>query len=431
MSEKQFISHMLNISEDAIDSINSIKQSNESVFIKVKLKINNYKCPLCDGPIKIHGYSDRKLKHAALVNRDCIIYYQQRRFICSNCDSTFSENNPFSNKRESLTYETKINILHLLKHVESTYTYVAEQCHVGKTTVMRVFDNHVNIPRKKLPSVISIDEHYFPKSDYDSLYMLLIMDFKTGTILDVLPSRRKEYITSYLSKLKAETYDYSTHLSELNNVKYVSIDLYDNYRDVAKAYFPQAIISADSFHVLKHLTEAFKKIRLNCKRTTEDFSLKYLLVKYSAVFNHNQKLDTPKRYFKVLGRYANLRDIRDYLFIKFPVLEVAYNLKEEYIRFNEINDISLAKDNFDNIRQKFGDCGIDEYEAFYILLGNWKHEILNSFTLIDGKRINNSYIESKNRIIGKLITNANGFTDFKRTRNRIMYCLNKTDTYIL
>lgn len=431
MSEKQFISHMLNLDEDQIESVTSVKQSDESVVIKVKLKASSTSCPLCGGSVKTHGYLNRKIKHSTLMNRNCTLCYQQRRFICRNCDSTFCENNPFADNRERLTYETKINILMLLKHVETTYTLVAQQCNVGKTTVMRLFDNHVNIPRKKLTQAISIDEHYFPKSNYDSLYMLLIMDFKTGNILDVLPSRRKDHVTKYFSDIKNESFDYSTHLSELNNVKYISIDLYDNYRDIAKAYFPQAIISADSFHVLKHLTEAFKKIRLKCKNETEDKTLKYLLVKYSAVFNHDQKLDTPKRYLKALGRYANMRDIRDYLFCKFPVLEVAYNLKEEYITFNEQNDINSAAKNFDCIRQRFGDCGIDEFEPFYNLLGNWKQEIINSFTLIDGRRINNSYIESKNRLIGKLITNANGLTDFKRTRNRIMYCLNKNDTYTL
>lgn len=431
MSEKSFIADMLNLDESLIDSIQSIKQSDESVIIRVKLKSTNSTCPYCGGYVKIHGYTQRKIKHSTLINRKCVIYYQQRRYVCCNCDSTFSEKNPFSNERESLTYETKFNILKILKNVEITYTYAAKQCNVGKTTVLRVFDNHVNIARKKLPAVISIDEHYFPKSDYDSLYLLLIMDFETGVILDVLPSRRKEHVTKYFSDIKANTFDYSTHLSELNNVKFISIDLYDNYRDIARAYFPQAVISADSFHVIKHLTEDFKKIRLKCKQETEDVTLKYLLVKYSAVFNHSQNLDTTKKYYKALGRWANLRDVRDYLFVKFPVLEVAYNLKEAYIWFNETSDINSAAKNFDAIRQKFGDSGIAEYDEFFTLLGNWKSEIINSFTIINNKRINNSYIESKNHLIQKLINNANGFTDFKRTRNRIMYCLNKSDTFTL
>lgn len=38
-------------------------------------------------------------------------------------------------------------------------------------------------------------------------------------------------------------------------------------------------------------------------------------------------------------------------------------------------------------------------------------------------------IEAKNRLIGILLFNANGYTNFKRSRNRIMYCLNKLDTF--
>lgn len=62
---------------------------------------------------------------------------------------------------------------------------------------------------------------------------------------------------------------------------------------------------------------------------------------------------------------------------------------------------------------------------------NWKQEILNSFTRVEDRRINNSHIESKNRIIEKLMLNANGFKNFSRTRNRTLYCLNKKDTYTL
>lgn len=72
----------------------------------------------------------------------------------------------------------------------------------------------------------------------------------------------------------------------------------------------------------------------------------------------------------------------------------------------------------------------DHFE-FYNLLINWSQEIINSFTMVGSKRINNSYIESRNNQIEKLFFNANGFMNFKRTRNRILYCLNKKDTYKL
>ena len=76
----------------------------------------------------------------------------------------------------------------------------------------------------------------------------------------------------------------------------------------------------------------------------------------------------------------------------------------------------------------FAYCDIDEYEEFHLLLVNWREEITNSVTELEGKRINNSFIKSKDRLVSKIIYNANRFRNFKRTRNRIPFCLNTNDT---
>ena len=117
------------------------------------------------------------------------------------------------------------------------------------------------------------------------------------------------------------------------------------------------------------------------------------------------------------------------LFKRFPELQAAYELKEEYIEFNNTATVDTAKEKLADIITKFGKSDIKEYEEFYNLLINWNQEIINSFSIYNNRRINNSYIESRNSVIEKLISNANGFTNFKRTRNRILYCLNKNDTY--
>ena len=44
---------------------------------------------------------------------------------------------------------------------------------------------------------------------------------------------------------------------------------------------------------------------------------------------------------------------------------------------------------------KFADSQIREYDEFCTVLSNWKQEIVNSFTVVNGRRINNSHIESK------------------------------------
>lgn len=422
---------MLNIKQEDIAELIPISQADESVIIKIKLVNKITLCPYCNSKLKNHGYYQRKLLHSTLVNRKCVIVYQQRRYRCDECDFTFHEPNPFSSSKENITYETKLNVLKDLKWPESTYTNVARRYHLSKTQVIRIFEKHVKISRKPLPAILSMDEHYFPESSYDSLYCCVLMDFESGEIIDILPDRKKSFLLHYFSKIKHETLNYSTNTSELSNVKYISIDLFDNYREIAKTYFPNAKVCADSFHVLKHLTESFRNVRLRCRRSTEDPVLFYLLNKFKFVFHHNVNLDNTPKYNKKLGKYANYRDIRDYLFIKFPELDPAYQLKEKYINFNEKTNNADVVEDLEHLIRLFGDCNIPEYDQFYNLLKNWRDEIINSFTVINCKRINNSFIESKNRQLGKLINNANGFTNFTRTRNRILYCLNKNETYTL
>ena len=149
------------------------------------------------------------------------------------------------------------------------------------------------------------------------------------------------------------------------------------------------------------------------------------------MFHHQTQLDNAPRYNKLLRTNVNYRDIRDLLFENFPDLRTAYELKEFYIAFNESSSLENATEKLADVMARFADAGIPEYDEFYTLLMNWSKEIVNSFTVINGVRINNSYIESKNRQLEKILYNANGFTNFKRTRNRILYCLNKADSYTI
>lgn len=424
-----FITAVLNIDSDRIKKMDVITHPDDYIDIRISLKDDDVLCPICRNKVKIHGYNDKKIAHSVLNNRECFIIYRQARYMCKNCDLTFSRENPFSERNARISHATKLNVLNDLKRVDNTYTYVGIKNNISPTEVQKIFDRHVNIPRHTLPETLSVDENYFPESDYDSLYMCIFMDFESGEIADVLPDRKKDYLISYLSSIKNETFDEKSHKSELNNVKYVSMDMNDVYRDVFSAYCPKALLCADSFHVIKNLTFFFNKVRIRCRGGCDDEVLIYLLTKFDFVFNHDQNLDNDACYNRRLGRYINYRGIRDYLFEAFPDLKKAYELKEKYIDFNSTSSLNDARENLSEMIRLFGECGIKEYEKFYNLLINWSEEIINSFTRVNGKRINNSYIESRNRSIDRLIYNANGFTNFRRTRNRIMYCINKSDTY--
>ena len=206
MSIENLITNLFNIELEKTQKMESIVQSDGFVIVNIQLIPETIKCKFCNRKMKIHYYSKRPLVHSTLVNRKCTIYYNQRRYICKECNVTFKEVNPFTNTSESVTIETKINVLKDLKFVNETYTSVARRYNLTITNVQRIFDKHVNIPRKKLPKVLSIDEHYFPTSSYDSLYCCLLMNFETGELIDVLQDRKKRILIRILWKYQ-EFYD--------------------------------------------------------------------------------------------------------------------------------------------------------------------------------------------------------------------------------
>ena len=102
MSFNQFITQMLNIKEEDLEEIIPINQSDGTSILKLKLKDKSPVCPCCGGKVKIHGYYTRRLTHATLVNRKCLIFYQQRRYICPDCELTFHEPTLSSTPRNAL-----------------------------------------------------------------------------------------------------------------------------------------------------------------------------------------------------------------------------------------------------------------------------------------------------------------------------------------
>ena len=72
-----------------------------------------------------------------------------------------------------------------------------------------------------------MDEVYAFNSD-TSKYACVFLDYESQEILDILPSRHKRYLSSYLFSIERE---------ERDQVKAVCIDMWETYRSIIKIYF--------------------------------------------------------------------------------------------------------------------------------------------------------------------------------------------------
>lgn len=322
-------------------------------------------------------------------------------------------------------------ILNDLKPYNATFSSVAKSYNVSVTSVIDLFDKHVQIPRKTLTPILCWDEFYFNRhSKYK--YAFMIMDFEKKVILDILESRHSNILSEYFHKIP---------VNERKIVKYIIIDMYRNYRDIARIFFPNAILCIDPFHVVKVVNESLNSLRKRILRRYKDDkdSLAYKLLKYRyrLLLKNRGDLETEKKYYdKIMGYLITERDILDYILSLDDHLKAGYYLKERYLGFNtsKISDYAgrdIKNNVLNEIIKLMIDSNIHEFLECAKTLYNWKNEILNSFTWVTGRRLSNGPIEGKNTYIKKIISNANGFTNFPRARNKFLYSQNLYETFSL
>ena len=409
-----------NVSEDNFEYVKEFEKNNV-IYKEVRLINRGCRCSNCGTfHTNVKEYISKRITHSIYAHQRCIVLYKHRRFICPKCGVTQMEDNPFCSDTSHASDQTVENILSDLKRYNNTYTSTAERYGLTPRGVMKIFDRYCQIERNYLPRVMCIDEVYFSRKRRKK-YVLILLNFFNRAIIDVLKDRDKHTIASYLSKIPRE---------ERNKVDYVSIDMNEYYRDVLGIYLRNATIIVDSFHVVKRVGKSLDIIRKKILRRFDDNKRcdEYYLLKYrdSLLYSDDVKYERKKNsHFKyyisemeMLGKMLNIDSD----------LEKAYELYHKYIDFNNSDfheNLIYAERELNKIIIEYKTSGINEFYDLSETLNEWKNEIVNSFSYVNGKRVSNGPIEGRNSLVKKVLKLANGYSNFKRFRNRIMYCLNK------
>ena len=414
----QIISSILNVSKSQIESINTVSRDGKS-YIYAKLKKVDVCCPVCNHPsCPSNGTYKRTIKVPKCILDNFIVILNVRRYKCPTCGYSFSESLNITPAYKTISYASIIKIMELLTNPNFTFKNVSDLTGISESSVVRIFDKHCHIKRGRFPEVLCIDEVFTKNSSFDSKFSCIFYDFHKHKLIDVTPSRRKRYLYMYFQKIP---------LKEREDVKYVCMDMYLPYKQVIRAYFKKAIICADSFHVVKHLNDDLQKIRIRIMKSYSTDSIEYYLLKHwkNLLSDRQINLDNIGKYNKKLKRVVNYRQILDLILDIHPDLSNGFLLKEKYMIFNSTSNFEEAKTKIESLIDDFVNADIKEYEEFLTLLVNWKQEIINSFIIHNGKRINNSVAESINSQISLLLFNTKGIRNNERRRKRIIYAINK------
>lgn len=412
-----FLSIDVNIIEDF-----KVINRNDDVLIYITTKKKSNVCPSChSSKIELKEYKIRHINHDLFYAKTTTFIHRYRRFKCLSCLKTFSETSDFAPRKAKESYETIRLVMKYAKSYTRTWRDIASLTHISDTTAINIFDRYMNPPRRKLSLVLSMDECY-NEGSFLHPYSCNLFDFLANKVIDIIDGREKNTLLHYFSKIPKE---------EKNIVRYVVIDMWEPYLDVATLLFPHAVVAVDSFHVMQNIVRALNDVRKRVMNRYETGTPEYYLLKHwhSTLF---QNLDPGEEKMKNKGyknKWLTRYEIREIILSLDTELKMAqrfyslyryhneHSTKEEFTKKIEIfiNDREIIK--------------VREFVSIIEMLSTWKPYILNSFIVVNGRRLSNGPIEGFNSKFKSLLESSNNLFTHQRFRNRLMYTYNNIETY--
>ena len=374
-------------------------------------------CPNCSS-IQTISYGKRK----RLINCDLFAHYktslvlEYRRFQCKDCNHVFNDSTDIVLKNERIAKSTKIQILLDLKE-DHTFKYIAQKNNVSLQTVIDIFENFVNPPRKTLPEVICIDEFKNLRKS-DGKYAFLILDPLSHKVIDVLEDRKTETL---------EKYFYSIPWDERKKVKYIVSDMYYAYKTVIKQFFPYAIHVIDAYHYTEYVSDAFNNVRIRIQKEFDENSKEYRVIKnnWKLLSTFIKEIPSKNMYNAYQQKYTTSSDVINDCLALSHELTGAYSIYQNFLSSTNNVHLNNAEEFINNWIKTLNDTDIKEFHNIKNTFINWKDEIINSFIRFGERRLHNGYIEGMNNHIKVIKRISYGYTNFKHFRARIMYIINQ------
>ena len=150
-------------------------------------------CPRCSFRMHSRGIRIRRVNHPILQDTyQLVLLLKQRRWRCTNGQCRYEENESFNfiSKHRRNTNAADFLIVNEFRDLTKSAADIARKFNTSDTYAINVFDRYVNMKRIALTDAISIDEVHL---DIDQIcqYALVVQDFHTGEVIDLLENRRQ------------------------------------------------------------------------------------------------------------------------------------------------------------------------------------------------------------------------------------------------
>jgi transposase len=190
------------------------------------------------------------VKHTRQGNQLMTLHLRVPKYHCQGCRRYFRHTFDGIRPRYRASEAFRLEVFEA-HHGGITLRNVSRTHQVSAATVERWYQHRLDLRRSETgnrpcPRVLGIDEHFFTRKKG---YATTFVDLRKHTVFDVKLGRSEPSLRRYLQSLEGRS-----------NVQVVVMDLSETYRSIAQRYFPNAIIVADRFHVVRLINQHFLKV---------------------------------------------------------------------------------------------------------------------------------------------------------------------------
>lgn len=379
----------------------SMQRRPEGYIWEVELKRSDVVCKWCGSQRTVRaGRCSSVVREAPIRHSNLWLKINKHRIYCKDCKRSFSEIVPGVFPRRRSTQQFRRVVAQACGRMSDLST-VSRFHNVSHGFAYQVYYEQVevklrvHIQRKKWPEVIGIDEHFFRRvRGKGTEFVTMVTDLKEKRVFEMVQGKDHESLKLGLEDIAGR-----------RNVKVVVIDMSSTYKSFVQKFFPNAVLVADKFHVLRLFTPQLMKAG-------------------KEIHGHRQELKTRRKllYSRVKLDYFLRQEIDQYL-SQHEKLDELYRWKEKLFEFYRIKGFGRARIALMKMLDQMRGSKLEEVQRLRRTFMRWREEILRYFE----NGYTNAFTERMNGT-GKLVQRrAFGYKSFRNYRLRTLSaCLFKT-----
>ena len=351
-------------------------------------------CPDCGCTrLRNKGWCHRRVRHVDWGFSRGYLDLRVRRSRCLDCGRYFRHHLPGIQRcqRASESFQEMVYQQHLDGINRSC---MGRRKGIAAATVQRYFLRRLRRRARQdhppvCPQVLGIDEHFFTRKKG---YATTFCDLKNHRIYDIALGRSEAALEAYFLRLEGK-----------DQVRVVCMDLATVYRSIVKAQFPNALIVADRFHVIRLVNHHF----LACWREIDPIGSKNRgLMSLMRRHRHNLKPEQEVRLLAYLGER--------------PALNVIYRFKQKlsYLllkKHKTRKQCEKLAPRFLRAILELRQSGLAQLVTLGDTLHSWREEIARMWRFTRSNGITEGF-HNKMETISR---QAYGFRNFENYRQRV------------